>query len=149
MSLSKNINAEIKTAMLARDQITLRALRAIKSAFLLALTEKGSGDELSDEQELKILQKLFKQRKDSYDIFQEQSRTDLAQKEKEEMDVIANYLPKQMTDEELTSAVQEILTSHNIDSMKDMGKAMGIAMKSLSGKADGNRISTMIKSLLA
>ena len=149
MSLSKNINAEIKTAMLGRDEVKLRALRAIKSAFLLAEREKGNTGDLSEQQELKILQKLFKQRKDSLDIYVEQDRSDLAEKEKEEMDIIGEYLPKQMSDEDLSTALKEILETNDISSMKDMSKAMGMAMKSLSGKADGSRISAMIKTLLA
>ncbi len=149
MSLEIKINEDIKKAMLAKEQAKLMALRAVKSAILLAKTEKGAVAELSSEQEIQLLQRMVKQRKDSYDIYVEQKRDDMAAQEKLEMDVITAYLPAQMSDDELKAAIQEIVQSTGATSAKDMGKVMGVASKSLAGKAEGKRISEMVKSVLA
>ncbi|MEZ5007043.1 MAG: GatB/YqeY domain-containing protein [Chitinophagales bacterium] len=149
MSLDKNMNEALKDAMKSKDQVKLRTLRAIKAAFLLAKTAEGGNGEVSEEEELKIIQKLYKQRSDSYDIYVKSGRDDLAQTEKEEMDVIAEFLPKQLSDDELSAEVKKIIDQLGATSMQDMGKVMGMASKSLQGKADGKRISAVVKQLLA
>jgi uncharacterized protein len=149
MNLEQKIMAELKTAMLARDEKTLRSLRAVKAAILLAKTAEGSGGELKEEDEIKLLQKLVKQRKDSLEIYQQQKRTDLAQKEQEEIDVIEKFLPKQLSAEELKTLLTQIITEVGAASVADMGKVMGTATKQLAGKADGKTISAMVKELLA
>ena len=149
MSLEQNIMAELKTAMLAKDEKALRSLRAIKAAILLAKTSEGSGGEINEDQEIKLLQKLVKQRKDSLEIFQQQNRADLAQKEQEEIEVIEKFLPKQMSAEEIKAAVSEIITATGASSPADMGKVMGAATKQLAGKADGKAISAVVKELLS
>jgi Uncharacterized conserved protein len=149
MSLEQKIMAELKAAMLAKDEKTLRSLRAIKAAILLAKTSEGAGGELTEEDEIKLLQKLVKQRKDSLEIYQQQNRADLAQKEQEEIDVIAKFLPRQMSAEELKAAVAEIIAGTGASSPADMGKVMGVATKQLAGKADGKAISAVVKELLA
>ncbi len=150
MSLETNINDEIKKAMLAKDQVSLRALRAVKSAIQLAKTSDGAaGAELTDAQELQILQKLVKTRKDSLDIYKQQNRPDLAEKEQEEVAVIERFLPKQMDAEELKAEIQKILTETGATSMKDMGKVMGAANARLAGRADGRSISETVKALLS
>jgi Uncharacterized conserved protein len=149
MSLEQKIMAELKTAMLAKDEKTLRSLRAIKAAILLAKTSEGAGGELTEEDEIKLLQKLVKQRKDSLDIYTQQNRPELAQKEQEEIDVIGKFLPKQMSTEELKAVVAEIIASTGASSPADMGKVMGVATKQLAGKADGKAISAVVKELLA
>src|SRR5690349_1064603 len=131
MNLEQKIMAELKTAMLAKDEKALRSLRAIKAAILLAKTSEGAGGDLKEEDEVKLLQKLVKQRKDSLEIFQQQNRTDLAQKEQEEIAVIEKFLPKQLEGEELKAIVQEIITSTGASSPADMGKVMGVASKQL------------------
>jgi uncharacterized protein len=148
MSLEVTINSEIKTAMLAKQEGVLRALRAIKSAILLAKTADGKQGELSADDEIIILQKLAKQRKDSLEVFVQQNREDLALKEREELEVIARFLPKQMDQDELRSALQAIIADLNASGAGDMGKVMGTATKVLSGKADGRMISAMVKELL-
>ncbi|RBL93762.1 GatB/YqeY domain-containing protein [Chitinophaga flava] len=148
MSLETNINAEIKTAMLGKKEADLRALRAIKAAILLAKTAEGGSGELTEADELKLLQKLAKQRRDSLDIFRQQNREDLAVKEEEELVVIERFLPKQMSEDELKAAVAEIIASVGAASPADMGKVMGVATKQLAGKADGKAISAMVKELL-
>jgi uncharacterized protein YqeY len=148
MSLDANLNNEIKAAMLGRDEAKLRTLRAIKSAFLLAKTEKGASGEISAEQEIKVLQKLFSQRKESFDIFSKENRPELALKEKEEMDIIGSYLPAQMSDDELKGEIEKIIAQVGATSIKDIGKVMGAASKALAGKAEGARISALVKSLL-
>lgn len=148
MSLVDNINTDLKAAMMAKDEVTLRGLRAIKAAIQLALTEPGAGKDLAAEKEIQILQKLVKQRKDSIAIFEQQGRTDLSAKEKEEVTVIEKYLPKQMSEDEITAALQEIISSTGANGMKDMGKVMGLASKQLAGKADGSLISQLVKKLL-
>lgn len=148
MSLEKQINDQLKTAMLARDEKTLRALRAIKAAILLAKTSEGSSGEIKPEEELKMLQKLVKQRKDSEDIFRKQNRTDLADKEAEEIAVIEKFLPAQMDAEELKQVIRQIIAETGASSPADLGKVMGAATKQLAGKADGKTISALAKELL-
>jgi uncharacterized protein len=148
MSLEVTINSEIKMAMLAKQEGVLRALRAIKSAILLAKTADGKQGELSADDEINILQKLAKQRKDSLEVFVQQNREDLALKEREELEVIARFLPKQMDQDELRAALQAIIADLNASGAGDMGKVMGTATKVLSGKADGRMISAMVKELL-
>lgn len=147
MSLESRVNDEIKTAMKAKDAVALRSLRAIKSAILLAKTD-GSGKEVDDAVELKIVQKLVKQRKDSLEIFEKQDREDLAVKEREEIEVISKFLPAQMDAAELETFIKGIIEQTGASSMKDMGKVMGMASKQLAGKADGKTISNVVKALL-
>jgi uncharacterized protein YqeY len=148
MTLEDKINVDLKSAMKAKDAIALRGIRAIKAAILLAKTD-GSGKELNEETEIKLLQKLIKQRKDSLEIYEKQNRGDLAQTEKEEIGIIEKYLPEQLSPEELTLALQNIIQKVGASTIKDLGKVMGVATKELSGKADGKTISTLLKNLLA
>ena len=148
MSLEQKIMGELKTAMLAKDEKALRSLRAIKAAILLAKTSEGAGGELKEDDEIKLLQKLVKQRKDSLEIFQQQNRTDLAQKEKEEIEIIEKFLPKQLSVDELRSEVAAIISEVGASSPADMGKVMGAATKKLAGKADGKTISALVKEML-
>lgn len=147
MSLEKKIMTDLKAAMKAKDQGALRGIRAIKAAILLAKTD-GSGKELNEDGEIKMLQKLIKQRKDSLEIFQKQGREDLAAVEIEEIAAIEKYLPEQMGAEELEAFLKNIIETVGASSMKDMGKVMGMASKQLAGKADGKTISTVVKQLL-
>lgn len=149
MSLKQQIDNDIKKAMLAKEKDALRTLRALKSAILLAETEKGAQEELSADKELAILQKAAKQRKESAEIYAQQQRTDLADNELIELEVIERYLPKQLSDEELTAALTEIIAKVGAASPADMGKVMGAASGALAGKADGKRISAMVKTLLS
>lgn len=149
MALEQLITADLKTAMLAKDEIALRSLRAIKAAILLAKTSEGAGGELKEEDEIKLLQKLVKQRRDSLEIFQQQKRADLAKKEQEEIEVIEKFLPKQLSPEELKSLVAKIIAEVGATSPADMGKVMGAATKQLAGKTDGKAISAAVKELLA
>lgn len=149
MSLIETINQDIKTAMLAKDADKLRGLRAIKSALLLALTEKGASEEISSETEIKVLQKLVKQRKESADIYKAQNRDDLYQIEAQEQAVIEAYLPKQMSAAEVEVYLKGLISRVGATSVKDMGKVMGAANKELAGKADGKTISEVVKQLLA
>jgi uncharacterized protein YqeY len=149
MSLEQKIMGDLKTAMLAKDEKALRSLRAIKAAILLAKTSEGAGGELKEEDEIKLLQKLVKQRKDSLEIFQQQSRTDLAQKEQEEIEIIEKFLPKQISADELRSEIAAIISEVGASSPADMGKVMGAATKKLAGKADGKTISALVKELLS
>ncbi len=149
MSLEQTINADIKTAMLAKDANALTSLRAVKAAILLAKTAEGANGELSTDEEIKIVQKLVKQRKDSLEIFEQQNRPDLAEKERQEIAVIEKYLPAQLSPEELKAELQKIIAETGASSPADMGKVMGAASKALSGKAEGKAISTMVKELLA
>ena len=149
MSLEQKIMTELKTAMLAKDEKTLRSLRAVKAAILLAKTSEGGGGELKAEDEIKLLQKLVKQRKDSLEIFTQQNRADLAQKEKEEIDVIEKFLPKQMSPDELKAELKLIIAEVGASSPADMGKIMGAATKKFAGKADGKTISALVKELLS
>ncbi len=149
MSLEQKIMADLKTAMLAKDEKSLRSLRAIKAAILLAKTSEGAGGELKEDDEIKLLQKLVKQRKDSLEIYQQQNRTDLAQKEQEEIEVIEKFLPKQFSAEELQLEVKKIIAETGATSAADMGKVMGVATKKLAGKSDGKTISATVRELLA
>ena len=149
MSLEQKIMGELKTAMLAKDEKALRSLRAIKAAILLAKTSEGAGGELKEDDEIKLLQKLVKQRKDSLEIYQQQNRTDLAQKESEEIEIIERFLPKQLSVDELRSEVTAIISEVGASSPADMGKVMGAATKKLAGKADGKTISALVKELLS
>ena len=146
--LITQIDQDIKQAMLARQEARLRGLRAIKSALLLARTEKGASEDLSRESEIKVLQKLIKQRKESADIYKAQNRDDLYQIEAEELQVIEAYLPKQMEHEEVETYLKELIGRVGATSVKDMGKVMGAANKELAGKADGKTISEVVKQLL-
>lgn len=149
MALFDQISEDIKQAMLAKDKVRLEALRGVKKEILEAKTAKGNDGELSDEQAIKIIQKMCKQRKDSADIFTQQNRADLAENELAELAVIEKYLPKQMSDEELTAEVKAIIAEVGATSAKEMGKVMGVASKKLAGRADGKAISEKVKSLLA
>ena len=149
MNLEQKIMAELKTAMLAKDEKALRSLRAIKAAILLAKTSEGAGGDLKEEDEIKLLQKLVKQRRDSLEIFTQQNRTDLAQKEQEEIEIIEKFLPKQLSGEELKTIIANIIAETGASSPADMGKVMGVATKQLAGKADGKAISALVKELLA
>lgn len=148
MSLENTINDHLKKAMLAKDEKGLRALRAIKAAILLAKTAEGAGEAMTADAEIKLLQKLVKQRKDSIEIFEQQNRSDLAIKEKEEVEVIEQFLPKQMSEEEIKAAVAEIIKQTGVVNISGLGQVMGIASKQLAGKADGKTISTIVKELL-
>lgn len=149
MALFDQVSDDIKKAMLAKDKVRLEALRGIKKEFLEAKTAKGANDELTDEAAVKIIQKMVKQRKDSAAIFVEQNRPELAENELAEAAVLAEYLPVQMSDEELTAAVKAIIAEVGATSAKEMGKVMGVASKKLAGKAEGKAISEKVKSLLA
>ncbi len=149
MSLEQKIMAEMKEAMKAKDEAALRGLRAIKAAIILAKTEAGAGGEVKEEDEVKLLQKLVKQRRDSLEIFTQQNRTDLAQKEQEEIAVIEKFLPQQLSEAELKAALEKIITTVGATSPADMGKVMGVASKQLAGRADGKAISAAVKELLA
>ena len=149
MPLEEKIMAQMKDAMKSKDEKALRALRAIKAAILLAKTSEGAGGQLKEEDEIKLLQKLVKQRKDSLEIFQQQSRTDLAQKEQEEIVVIEQFLPKQLSADELKTIVSKIIADTGASSPADMGKVMGVASKQLAGQADGKTISGVVKELLS
>lgn len=148
MSLEAKINADIKEAMKAKDQIKLRGIRAIKSSIMLLKTD-GSGKEIDEATEIKLLTKLIKQRKDSLEIFEKQNREDLAVKEREEIEVISKYLPVQLSIEELEQKIKEIVEQTGASSMKDMGKVMGMASQKFAGKADGKTISGIVKNLLS
>jgi len=147
MSLEEKINADLKTAMLAKNEGALRALRAVKSAILLAKTS-GSGGTLSGDDEMKLLQKLVKQRKESIDIYKQQNRADLAKTEQEELDVIEKFLPAQMSEAEIKDVLKQIIASTGASSPADMGKVMGAASKQLAGKADNKLVSQLVKELL-
>lgn len=149
MSLQNDVMTAIKTAMKAKDQTALTALRAVKSAILLAQTESGAGGELTEDQELKLLQKLVKQRKDSAAIYLEQDRKDLAQPELDEAEIISQFLPEALSEEEIEKVVVMTIESVGAEGMKDMGKVMGIVSKQLAGQADGKTISNIVKAKLA
>ena len=148
MGLEQKVMAELKTAMLAKDEAGLRSLRAIKAAILLVKTSEGGGGELKEEDEIKLLQKLVKQRKDSLEIFQQQNRPDLAKKEEEEIAVIERFLPKQLSTDELKESLVKIIADVGATSPADLGKVMSIASKQFAGKADGKTISSLVKELL-
>ncbi|QEC50990.1 hypothetical protein EDD80_101559 [Anseongella ginsenosidimutans] len=149
MELITTIDSDIKEAMLARDAARLRGLRSIKAALLLAKTEEGASGTISPETELKVLQKLAKQRKESAEIYREQQRPDLEQTETEELEVIESYLPKQMDPAELEAEIKKIIESSGAASMKDMGRVMGQASKQFAGRADGKTVSETVKRLLS
>ncbi len=149
MSLEQKIMTDLKTAMFAKDDKALRSLRAIKAAILLAKTAEGGSGELSEDDELKLLQKLVKQRKESLGIYQQQNRPDLAKKEQEEIEVIEKFLPKQLSYEELKTEIASVIAESGASSPADMGKVMQLASKKLAGKGDGKTISSIVKELLA
>ncbi len=149
MGILNNLTEEIKTAMRAKDALKLEALRAIKSAVLLEKTATGDSDELSEAQEIKIVQKLVKQRKDSASIFSEQNREDLAAPELAQAEIISAFLPEQLSEEEIAEIISKIISETGANGMKDMGKVMGMASQQMAGKADGKTISTLVKSQLA
>lgn len=149
MSLQADIMTAMKEAMKAKDTVSLEALRAVKSAILLAQTETGAKEEISAEDEIKLLQKLVKQRKDSAAIYTEQNRPDLAEPEIAQAAVIEKFLPEQLSEEKVAEIVQGIIAQTGAEGMKDMGKVMGMASKELAGKADGKTISTIVKKLLS
>ena len=148
MSLQNQVMEEIKVAMKAKDSITLESLRAIKSALLLAQTEKGAGDEMSDADEIKLIQKLVKQRKDSAAIFMEQGIEDLAEPELAQVAVIEKFLPAQLSVDEIEKVVIHIIETTGASGMKDMGKVMGMVSKQLGGQADGKTISGIVRAKL-
>ncbi|MDC3276546.1 GatB/YqeY domain-containing protein [Flavobacteriaceae bacterium] len=148
MGVLGNLTEEIKNAMRSKNTVKLESLRAIKSAVLLAETSSGSSGNISDQEAIKLLQRLVKQRKDSAAIFKEQNRLDLAEPEEAQAEVIASFLPIQLTDQEIESAIATIIESSGAEGMKDMGKVMGMASKQLAGKADGKRISNIVKEKL-
>jgi len=145
MNLQKQVMDKMKEAMKAKDTIALQALRAVKSAFLLAKTETGVQEELTEEQEIKIIQKQVKQRKDSAAIFIEQNRNDLAEPELAELAILEQFLPESLSEEKIEEVVIATITKTGASGMKDMGKVMGMVSKELAGKADGKTISTLVK----
>lgn len=149
MSLQKQIMEEMKAAMKLRDTIALQALRAVKSAFLLAKTETGAGDDLTEEQEMKIIQKQVKQRKDSAAIFMEQGRQDLADPELAEIAILEKFLPEALPEDAIEKVVLETIAKTGAEGMKDMGKVMGMVSKQLAGQADGKTISGIVRKNLA
>ena len=149
MSLFDTISADIKSAMLARDKVRLEALRGVKKEFLEAKTAKGGDGELADDAAQKILVKMVKQRKESADIYTQNNRPELAEAEMAQANIIAEYLPKQLSEEELTAALTEIIAQVGATSAKDMGKVMGVATKQRAGKAEGKAISAKVRELLA
>ena len=149
MSLETQVMAEMKEAMKSKNEAALRGLRAIKAEIIKAKTEPGANGAVSEDGELKLLQKMVKQRKDSLEIFTQQKRTDLAQKEQEEITIIERFLPKQLSEDELKEVVAKIIAEVGAKTPADMGKVMGAATKQLAGKADGKSISAVVKQLLA
>jgi uncharacterized protein YqeY len=149
MSLEQKVMDDLKTAMLAKDEKSLRSLRAIKAAIINLKTSEGFGGEINEDDEVKLLQKLVKQRKESLDIYEKQSRSDLAEKEREEIEIIEKFLPKQLTAEELKEVITSIIRQTGATSQADMGKVMGMAGKQLGGKADGKTIAAIVREILA
>ena len=149
MLYTELINEDLKKAMLAREKEKLEAIRAVKTAFILARSDKGAGSVLDEAEEIKILQKLVKQRKDTAAIYREQNRPDLCEKELLEASVIEKYLPAQMSEQEISVVVKRIIQESGAAGMKDMGKVMGLATRELAGKADEKIISAIVKQLLA
>ena len=149
MALEQIVNDQIKAAMLAKDATKLRGLRAIKAAIIIAKTSEGAGGQLAGADETKLLQKLIKQRKDSLEIYRQQNREDLAQKEQEEIEVIEAFLPEQLSEAELKEALAKIISETGAASPADMGKVMAAATKQLAGQADGKTISAVVRELLA
>lgn len=148
MSLEQQINNDIKAAMLAKEKDKLNALRAIKSAILLLKTEKGGSTELTTEAEMGLIQKLVKQRKESAELYKSQNRQDLYDEEMAQYEVIAQYLPKQLSVDEIKAVVQGLIAEHNISGIKEMGKLMGLTTKKLAGQADNKTIADVVKGLL-
>ena len=148
MSLTERISADLINAMKSKDKIVLEALRAVKTAFTLARSDKGADSVLTSDEELKIIQKLVKQRRESAEIYMTQKRQDLLEKEVAEADALEKYLPAKMGDEELTSALRSIISRTGAKNQADLGKVMGIATKELAGKADGKEISVKVRQLL-
>ncbi|MGD1960617.1 MAG: GatB/YqeY domain-containing protein [Fulvivirga sp.] len=149
MSLKQQIDQDIKSAMLAKKKDELTALRAIKSAILLAETEKGAGNDLSKEAEIKLLTKAAKQRNESAELYAQKGRDDLSSKERFEFEIISKYLPEQLSDDQLKTEISTVISEIGASGMQDMGKVMGAATKRLAGKADGKKISEMVKSILS
>lgn len=149
MKYTNVINEDIKQAMRDKQKDKLEALRAVKTAFTLARTGKGAGEELKDEEEMKIMQKLVKQRKESAEIYKQQNRPELEEKELIEATFIEEYLPAPLSEEEIRKTVQEVISASGASSMADMGKVMGMATKKLAGQADGRVISAIVKDLLS
>lgn len=149
MNLEQKVMSEMKDAMKAKDEATLRGLRAIKAEIIKAKTEPGAGGEISGDTETKMLQKMVKQRKDALGIYEQQSRDDLAKKERDEIVVIEKFLPAQISQEDLKKELSDIITETGATSPADMGKVMGVATKKLAGRADGKAISAAVKELLA
>ncbi|AMC11771.1 glutamyl-tRNA amidotransferase [Lutibacter profundi] len=148
MSLQQELMVKMKEAMKSKDRVALESLRAIKSEILLAQTKGGTSEGLTQDDEIKLLQKLVKQRKDSASIYKEQGRDDLAEPELAQVKIIAQFLPEQLSEKELKAIISKIMETVGATSMKDMGKVMGVASKQLAGKADGKSISTVVKQLL-
>lgn len=148
MALQEKIDQDIKSAMLAKDNAKLRGLRAIKAALLVAKTEKNAAETLSEDAEIKVLQRLVKQRRESADIYKQQNRDDLFQIEYEEIEVIESYLPKQLEREEVEHIIRSVISETGATGMKDMGKVMGLANQKLAGQADGKTIAELVKTLL-
>lgn len=148
MTLEEKINADLKTAMLAREEATVRGLRAIKSEIIKAKTEKGANGAVSTEKEVQILQKMVKQRKDSITEFEKANRTDLVTKEQEEVSVIEKYLPAMMSEDEIREVVKAAIAATGASSQKEMGKVMGVVSKQLAGKADNKLVADILKGLL-
>ena len=149
MSLQAVLMVKMKEAMKSKDSLALEALRAIKSEILLLQTKGGGSDEISSDDEIKLLQKMVKQRKDSAALYQDQGRNDLAEPELAQVKIISQFLPEQLSSDELKSIISEIITKVGATSMKDMGKVMGMASKQLAGKSDGKSISIIVKQLLS
>lgn len=149
LSLEQQVMGKLKAAMIAKDEAALRSLRAIKAAIIIAKTAEGAHGEIKPEEEQKILQKLVKQRRDSYDIFVKQGREDLARTEKEEIEVIETFLPQQLTEDELKTEIAAIIAQVGATQPGDLGKVMGVATKQLAGRADGKAISAMVRTLLS
>jgi uncharacterized protein len=149
MNLEQNVMAQMKDAMKSKNEAMLRALRAIKAEIIKAKTDPGANGEIDEATEQKFLQKMVKQRKDSIEIFEKQSRADLAEKEKEELAIILQFMPEQMSEADITAAIQQIIADTGAASAADLGKVMGVASKQLAGKADGKTISSIVKSLLS
>jgi len=149
MGLEQKIMAELKTAMLAKDEKTVRSLRAIKAGIILAKTSEGAGGEISEGEEIKMLQKLIKQRRDSLEIFTKQNRPELAAREQEEIEVIERFLPRQLSPEELRAEISKIISETGASGPAEMGKVIGEASKRLAGKAEGKNISLTVKELLS
>jgi len=147
MSLETRITDDLKTAMKAKDQAALRSIRAIKAAIILTKTD-GSGKEIDEAGEIKLIQKLVKQRQESLGIYEKQNREDLAVTEREEIEILQRYLPQQLSEDELRPIITDIISQTGASGMKDMGKVMGMASAQLAGQADGKTISTMVKQLL-